>query len=161
MKRLIISMSILLIVSFGLVSTLAGAEDKKFRPAGKDPNAVKVEIKSSAVPRQTPGQRRSRIEGRMNSVKTMHNDLISELKSIRKLAVEEGAVKTAERIDRLLTSRTKRFDGMIKRMEERWKDRGQGRSMRSRDQLRKNREDRIQRRRPAKRDIKTQDEIGD
>ena len=61
---------------------------------------------------------RSTVENRLNLAKAVQRQVVSELDFIRELAVEEGAVKTTEAIDRLLTSREKRFEKVINTMEE-------------------------------------------
>jgi len=93
---------------------------------------------------------RSTVENRLNLAKAVQRQVASELNFIRELAVEEGAVKTTEAIDRLLTSRKERFEEVIKKMEEEKKkarrieregrrDKRPTRGTRSRDQIRRDR----------------------
>jgi len=58
------------------------------------------------------------IENRADLSKAVHNQILVEISSIRKLAVEEEAKKTTAAIDGLLLHRQERFKEFIKKMEE-------------------------------------------
>lgn len=57
-------------------------------------------------------------ENRADSAKAVHDQILVEISSIRKLAVEEEAKKTTAAIDGLLLHRQERFKEFIKKMEE-------------------------------------------
>ena len=58
------------------------------------------------------------IEKRADLAKAVHDQILLEISSIRKLAVEEEAKKTTAAIDGLLLHRQERFKEFIKKMEE-------------------------------------------
>jgi len=99
---------------------------------------------------------RGEFEDKSRLARTVQEQITAELNFIRELAVEEGAVKTTEGIDRLLTSRNERFEELSKRIdEERKRERLRGREERrdrDREQRRRDREDRRERppRRPER-----------
>jgi len=161
-KRLVISISILLTASFSFIPVVVGAEDSNSQPAAKakeltlvenqankqttdvnsvvdanavadpnvaaDPNKTRLKVfkgLEEALERvDKDSQReirewmRSTVENRLNLTKAVQKQVISELNFIREFAVEEGAVKTTEAIDRLLASREERFEKIINKMEE-------------------------------------------
>lgn len=95
-------------------------------------------------------------EGRIRLAKAVQEEVATELNFIREFAVEEGAVITTEAIDRLLASRTERFERLIERMEEerrqeRLREREDRRRGRDRDTRRRDREDRRSRDRSSTR----------
>ena len=99
---------------------------------------------------------RGEVEHKMNLAIAVQEQVTAELNFIRELAVEEGAVKTTEAIDRLLASRDERLGEIVKKMEEerrreRLKEREEKRG-RDREQRRKDREDRRTKERPSRRD---------
>ncbi len=98
---------------------------------------------------------RGEIEDKSRLARTVQEQITAELNFIRELAVEEGAVKTTEGIDRLLASRNERFEELSKRIDEerkreRLREREERRG-RDREQRRRDREDRRPRERPPRR----------
>lgn len=95
-----------------------------------EPNAAKVKPKwfeeisglLESVDKESRGEirewLRGRIEDRMSLAEAVQKQIVVELNMVRGLAVEEGAVKTTEAIDRLLAKRTERFEQVMKRMRE-------------------------------------------
>ena len=53
----------------------------------------------------------------MELAKAVQKQVVMELNFIREMAVQEGAARTAEAIDRLLADRKGRFEKMVKRMK--------------------------------------------
>ena len=98
---------------------------------------------------------RGEIENKPRLAEAVQEQVAAELNFIREFAVEEGAVKTTEAVDRLLAGRNERFEEITKRMEEerrreRLREREERRG-RDREQRRRDREDRRTRERPSRR----------
>ena len=98
---------------------------------------------------------RGEIENKARLAEAVQEQATAELNFIREFAVEEGAVKTTEAVDRLLAGRNERFGEIAKRMEEerkreRLREREERRD-RDREQRRRDREDRRPRERPSRR----------
>lgn len=75
-------------------------------------------------------------ERKMQLAKTVQEQLLDELNVLRKIAVEEGAVKTTAAIDMLISDRQEQLKTMLKRMEaeeEKMQRREQMQERRSRD----------------------------
>jgi len=89
-------------------------------------------------------------ENRLDLLHAVQEQVTAEFNLLRKLAVEEGAVKTTAAIDGLLADRQERFGKIIKKMErdrERLRLRSQREDRRSRDRGRDRGRDRELRRR--------------
>ena len=156
MKRLLISMSILLIasLSLNLILVFTGSKEES-QPAATE--GIRLDRQEMALERL---KKRNRVEDRISLEKAVQEQGKAELNFLRELAVEEGAVKTTEVIDRLLASRDKQLEQIVRKMEERA---SRERSRRSSDweQRRRDLQERVERRRPDREDIKTQDDITD
>lgn len=88
-------------------------------------------------------------EDKISLAKAVQKQVTAELNFLRELAVEEGAVKTTEAIDRLLASRQERFEEIIEKMEKR-----KARLTEREERRRKDREDRRTRERPSRRNAR-------
>jgi len=156
MKRLLISMSILLIasLSLNLILVFTGSKEES-QPAATE--GIRLDRQEMALERL---KKRNRVEDRISLEKAVQEQGKAELNFLRELAVEEGAVKTTEVIDRLLASRDKQLEQIVRKIEERA---SRERSRRSSDweQRRRDLQERVERRRPDREDIKTQDDITD
>jgi len=206
-KLSVISISILLIASFSVITTFAATEDKNSQPAEKaeqrtrlkkrlrqraidiksitdanavaEPNAAKRksgELDKTLERINRQGQKEIREWGRggtdhnrMDLAKAVQKQIITELNYLRRLATKEGAVKTTQAINRLLTSRRERFEkiteevGKAREMKRRRSERGkrkgrQTRSIRSRDRSRDQEDRNSSRKRPRRRDRKAQED---
>ena len=122
MKRCIIALSILLVVSLGvnLILVLTKAKEDKTEPV---------------VPVRAGGEVRS---SKFVLTKAMRQQRTEELNSLRKLAVKERAVKTTGAIDKMLATGQERFAEIVRKMAEEERNRIRERSTRSR--VRKRRE---------------------
>jgi len=156
MKRLLISMSILLIASLSLnIILIFTGSKKESQPAAVE--GIRLDRQEMALERL---KKRSTVESRISLEKAMQEQSKAELNFLRALAVEEGALKTTEAIDHLLASRDKQLEQIVRKIEERA---SRERSRRSSDweQRRRDLQERVERRRPDREDIKTQDDITD
>ncbi len=155
MKRLVISMSIFMLVSFGLASLLFGAEDANSQPAEKATQPVEVKVKPAKetakvtftsdvnvtdpneirrrqfggledalarVDEQSQEEIRQWMEGeiarKQDLMKAVHERSSAEFNLIRKVAAEEGAVKTTAAIDQVIKDREERYNRLINRLDE-------------------------------------------
>jgi hypothetical protein len=75
---------------------------------------------------------KSTTDNRMNQVRAVERQVRAELDAIRKIAVEEKAVKTVAAIDGLSLNRQERSRKLLKKMEEEAKALRQSRSIRGR-----------------------------
>jgi hypothetical protein len=139
------------------VSEAVGPDGQQFVLAGKegllgDPNAIKAKIKAypdlEPVLRQLSMRSRgeamqwlstSTSDNRLNVIRAMHNQATGELTALRKLALAEGAQKTAAAIDALMLERQGRYETIGRKIVEIQKTRSAvaprtdtGRSARSR-----------------------------
>jgi len=150
MKRLLISMSILLIasLSLNLILVFTGSKEES-QPAAA---LVRQEMALERL------RKRSTVEDRVSLEKIVQEQGKAELNFLRGLAVEEGALKTIEAVDRLLANKDKRLEQIVGKIEERA---SRERSRRSNDweQRRKDLQERVERRHQDREDIKTQDDI--
>ena len=155
MKRLLIAMSILFIASFciNLILLFSGSKEQKSQPAADED--IRLDRRERALERPS---KRSTVEDRVSLEKAVQEQSKAELNFLRALAVEEGAVKTTEVIDRLLTNRDKQLEQIVGKIEERA---SRERSRRSSDweQSRRDLQERVERRRSDREDIKTQEDI--
>ena len=146
MKRLIISILILSVISLSFVTALADTEDKKSQHKQEvvqvkntghkqtadvnnisEPNktkADKLDETSKSLTRLEQESKKEirewmnrRVENRIALAKAVQKQVDAELKFLRKIAVEEGAEKTVQAIDQLLAARNKRFEKVIKKMQ--------------------------------------------
>jgi len=95
-----------------------------------DPNKIRAKVKSFAglekalsdLDRQSQSEIRewlqSTTDNRMNQVRAVERQVRAELDTIRKIAVEEKAVKTAAAIDGLELNRLERMRKLLKRIQE-------------------------------------------
>jgi len=109
-----------------------------------DPNKVKAKVRSfeglekalMEVDRQSQSELREWLQtttdNRMTQVRAVERQVRAELSFIRKLAVEEKAVKTAAAIDGLSLNRQERSRKLLRKMEEEAKALRQSRSIRGR-----------------------------
>ena len=150
MKRLLISMSILLIasLSLNLILVFTGSKEES-QPAAA---LVRQEMALERL------KKRSTVGDRVSLEKVVQEQSKAELNFLRELAVKEGAVKTTEVIDRLLASKDKQLEQIVSKIEERA---SRERSRRSSDseQRRRGLQERVERRRQDREDIKTQDDV--
>ncbi|MHC4623723.1 MAG: hypothetical protein ACYS4W_07455 [Planctomycetota bacterium] len=105
---------------------------KEFKGLGKEVGDL-----SKSGERVTREWARGAVEDRMGLAESVHEQAVKELTLIRKLAMEEGALKTTAVIDNLLLARQERYGKTLDRMEaERDKmlryERGTRRARRSR-----------------------------
>jgi hypothetical protein len=150
MKRLLISMSILLIASLSLNLILVFTGSKE-----ESQPATVLDRQEMALERL---RKRSTVEDRVSLEKIVQEQGKAELNFLRELAVEEGALKTIEAVDRLLANKDKRLEQIVEKMEERT---SRERSRRSSDweQRRRDLQERVERRHQDREDEKTQDDI--
>lgn len=92
---------------------------------------------------------RGTTEDRISLAKAVQKQITAELDFLRELAVEEGAVKTTEAIDRLSASRQERFKEIIAKMEER-----KARLSEREERKRRDRDERRSRERPSRRNAR-------
>ncbi|MHC4395069.1 MAG: hypothetical protein ACYS1A_05385 [Planctomycetota bacterium] len=148
MKPLIITTLVLLIAVFGPVSNSMGAEGRisqsaaeaqlmvqprnQVQKADTDPNAAadpnaakesqKLDRTLSLVERQSSDEvqewTKNTGENRVDLAKAVQKQVETELKFIRRLAVQEGCGDTAEAIKRLLVLRRERFAKLIKDLQQ-------------------------------------------
>jgi len=161
MKRFIIALSILLVVSLGLMSAFAGTADSLTRslqspnqPAGimdkvteigkkiidakseaqvdplADPNKIQAAISKfeglqgelDELDRkgadELPQWFQKESDNRMPLAKNVHDNLMEEIKFIRKLAVEENAKKTIAAIDGLMLRRQQRYENVEEKFRQ-------------------------------------------
>jgi len=109
-----------------------------------DPNKIRAKVKSFAglekalsdLYRQSQSEvnewLKSTTDNRMNQVRAVERQVRAELDAIRKIAVEEKAVKTVAAIDGLSLNRQERSRKLLKKMEEEAKALRQSRSIRGR-----------------------------
>jgi len=109
-----------------------------------DPNKVKAKVRSfeglekalMEVDRQSQSELREWLQtttdNRMTQVRAVERQVRAELSFIRKLAVEEKAVKTVAAIDGLTLNRQERSRKLLRKMEEEAKALRQSRSIRGR-----------------------------
>ncbi len=157
MKRLLIAMSILLIVSLSLnlILVFTGSKEESQPAAAED---IRLDRQEMALERL---RKRSTVEDRVSLEKAVQEQSKAELNFLRALAVEEGAVKTTEVIDRLLASKDEQLEQIVGKIEERA---SRERSRRSGDseQRRRDLQERVERRRQDREGEKTQgDTTGD
>lgn len=154
MKRLLIAMSILLIVSLSLnlILVFTGSKEESQPAAAED---IRLDRQEMALERL---RKRSTVESRVSLEKAVQEQGKAELNFLRELTVKEGAVKTTEAIDRLLASKDKQLEQIVGKMEERT---SRERSRRSSDseQIRRDLQERVERRRQDREDEKTQDDV--
>ena len=143
MRRLIVYLTVLLMIfSFNLILAKTEARDSQHASNTEvltqlknqthtritDPNAVKTKTKESEklekalerINRESQKEIRlwmhTGVENRKGLAKAVQKQVVTELSFIRDFALEEGAVRTVEAIDRLLADRNERFEKMVKRM---------------------------------------------
>jgi len=154
MKRLLIAMSILLIVSLSLnlILVFTGSKEESQPAAAED---IRLDRQEMALERL---RKRSTVESRVSLEKAVQEQGKAELNFLRELTVKEGAVKTTEAIDRLLASKDKQLEQIVRKVEERT---SRERSRRSSDseQIRRDLQERVERRRQDREDEKTQDDV--
>jgi hypothetical protein len=154
MKRLLISMSILLIasLSLNLILVFTGSKEESQPATVED---IRLDRQEMALERL---RKRSTVEDRVSLEKVVQEQGKAELNFLRELAVKEGAVKTTEVIDRLLASKDKQLEQIVSKIEERA---SRERSRRSGDfeQSRRELQERVERRRQDREDEKTQGDI--
>ena len=154
MKRLLIAMSILLIVSLSLnlILVFTGSKEES-QPAAAE--GVRLDRQEMALERL---RKRSTVESRVSLEKAVQEQGKAELNFLRELTVKEGAVKTTEAIDRLLASKDKQLEQIVRKVEERT---SRERSRRSSDseQIRRDLQERVERRRQDREDEKTQEDV--
>jgi hypothetical protein len=96
-----------------------------------DPNKVRAKVRSFEglekmlvdVDRQSQSNEmnewlKSTTDNRMNQVRAVERQVRAELDAIRKIAVEEKAVKTVAAIDGIALNRQERFRKLLKKIEE-------------------------------------------
>ena len=154
MKRLLISMSILLIasLSLNLILVFTGSKEESQPAAAED---IRLDRQEMALERL---RKRSTVEDRVSLEKAVQEQGKAELNFLRELAVKEGAVKTTEVIDRLLASKDKQLEQIVSKIEER-ASRERSRRSNDREQRRRGLQERVERRRQDREDIKTQDDV--
>ena len=161
MKRLLISISILLIVSFSLnlILIFAGSKEKKSQAAA-EPVAIRAEdVRLEKRRRELERLKQMDVIGsRINLERAAQERNKAELNFLRELAVEEGAVRTTEVIDRLLAGRDKRLEQTVRKMEER-ASREQGRRGSDRELKRQELEEGMEKELPNREDEKTQEDV--
>ena len=154
MKRLLILISILLIasLSLNLILVFAGSKEESQPAEAED---IRLDRQEMALERL---RKRSTVEDRVSLEKAVQEQSKAELNFLRGLAVEEGALKTTEAVDRLLASKDKQLEQIVRKIEERA---SRERSRRSSDweQRRKELQERVERRRLDREDEKTQDDV--
>ena len=154
MKRLLIAMSILLIVSLSLnlILVFTGSKEESQPATAED---IRLDRQEMALERL---RKRSTVESRVSLEKAVQEQGKAELNFLRELTVKEGAVKTTEAIDRLLASKDKQLEQIVRKVEERT---SRERSRRSSDseQIRRDLQERVERRRQDREDEKTQDDV--
>ena len=154
MKRLLIAMSILLIVSLSLnlILVFTGSKEESQPAAAED---IRLDRQEMALERL---RKRSTVESRVSLEKAVQEQGKAELNFLRELTVKEGAVKTTEAIDRLLASKDKQLEQIVRKVEERT---SRERSRRSSDseQIRRDLQERVERRRQDREDEKTQEDV--
>ena len=154
MKRLLIAMSILFVASLSLNLILVFTWPKeKSQPAAVED--IRLDMQKMALERLN---KRNRVEDRVSLEKAVQEQGKAELNFLRELAVEEGALKTTEVIDRLLASKDKQLEQIVGKIEERA---SRERSRRSSDweQRRRDLQERVERRHQDREDEKTQDDV--
>lgn len=139
-----------------------------------DPNAVRTDIRAfegleealESVSQKSQQEVREwtqrAAENRLNLAKAVQEQVVAELGFIRKLAVEEEAIKTTAAIDALLARRQERFEKITTRIEEgrkrvRFAEREERRD-RDRSKRRRGHEDRRSRKQSSRRDTREQDD---
>ena len=154
MKRLLIAMSILLIVSLSLnlILVFTGSKEESQPATAED---IRLDRQEMALERL---RKRSTVESRVSLEKAVQEQGKAELNFLRELTVKEGAVKTTEAIDRLLASKDKQLEQIVRKVEERT---SRERSRRSSDseQIRRDLQERVERRRQDREDEKTQEDV--
>ena len=115
MKRLLIAMSILLIVSLSLnlILVFTGSKEESQPAAAED---IRLDRQEMALERLN---KRRTVEDRVSLEKAVQEQGKAELNFLRELAVKEGAVKTTEVIDRLLASKDEQLEQIVGKIEER------------------------------------------
>lgn len=128
MKRLVILISILLIVSFAvnLILIFSRSKAENSQPVAKAEQTTEMVSRGWGQPADVNIAEVSRIGLREASL----GQGAVELNFLRKVAAEEGAVKTIEMIDRLLARREERLKRVSERMERFRRAREEGRSRR-------------------------------
>lgn len=128
-----------------------------------DANAVEAEarvFKELEEPLETISKKRKKetrawmrrgAEDKISLANAVQKQITIELNFLRELAVEEGAAKTTEAIDRLLASRQERFEEIIEKIEKR---KEKARLTEREERRRKDREDKRTRERPSKRNAR-------
>jgi len=140
MKRSVILVSALLAASviLNLVLILAWPKDKVSEPVAKIEKPAPV--KSPAL------ERPSDIRNQM-MVATLERQGSTELNLLRKIAIEEGAEKTTQEIERLLKTRAERLEKMMEGMKRARPRRPGGDLTRERARRRREIEERMKERR--------------
>ncbi len=131
MKKLVISviLAVLFILSAGVVNAEEKkAGDEKFDPSKAfDPEKIFGREQRSAQQRDRHNSRRrtTRLRDQLQKVdegirtrQSEHEKLIDELVSIKKLAIEEKAKKTAKRIEKLIEAKNANFARSTKKLNE-------------------------------------------
>lgn len=111
MKRCVILISALLAASviLNLVLILGGPKDTGLEPATQAEKPAKVEVPTL--------EQQADLATQVMAVR-LEKQSRAELNLLRKLATEEGAVKTTREIDKLFKTRAERTDRVLQRMRK-------------------------------------------
>jgi len=144
MRRCTVLIAVLLFAMVSLGTALAKEEKPKGKGKAKSPIPVKLEAGKTpeelgrrgrlggaeAEPRRRRGregmvrgmmhaEQLKRLDEQIKGKRERHNSFIGELKAIKKLALQEKASKTAERLQELIDKHTGLFNEEVRKFEER------------------------------------------
>jgi peroxiredoxin/CRISPR/Cas system-associated endoribonuclease Cas2 len=96
-------------------TTMSEEERQQFR------NQMRERLGTSRPPMGPEGQMRmaERFDEQITKMRTEHEEFIGELKAIRKLAVDEKAKKTIERLDKLIEKHEKQYQENVAQINQR------------------------------------------